>query len=87
MQTEANTAELDDLIRSEQRIEALKGHGEAWAAGIYQGIELSILAETALFTALHEVIRTDGETAALALVEQLKERIVCGEFEPERIRH
>lgn len=87
MNSVSDTPELDDLIRSEMRMEALKSHGEAWASGISQGIDPQILADTALFTAFHEMIREGGEDAALDLVDRLKERILCGEFQPERVRH
>jgi hypothetical protein len=79
--------ELDELMRSEMRLEALKSHGEAWASGISAGIEPRILADAALFTTLNEIIRTEGETAALALVDRLRDRILSGEFEPDRTRH
>ena len=68
-------------------MEALRSHGEAWALGIRQGIDPEILADTALYTALHELIRNSGEQPALDLVERLKDRILCGEFEPERVCH
>jgi hypothetical protein len=83
----SNTPELEDLIRSEMRLEALKSHGEAWAEGISQGIDPQILADTALYTAFNELIRVEGEEAVLALVDRLKDRILCGEFEPERVSH
>ncbi len=79
--------DLDELMQHEQRMEALRSHGEAWAVGIRQGIDAGILAETALYTAFHELIRNSGEQVALDLVERLKDRILCGEFEPERICH
>jgi hypothetical protein len=79
--------DLDELMQHEQRMEALRSHGEAWAVGIRQGIDAGILAETALYTAFHELIRNTNEQTALDLVEQLKDRILCGEFEPERICH
>jgi hypothetical protein len=81
------SAELDDLMQHEQRLEAMRSHGEAWAACIRQGIDTGILADTALFTAFHELIRFNGETAALELIENLKQRIECGEFQPERSVH
>jgi hypothetical protein len=87
MEPDQNALALDDLVRSEQRLEALKSHGEAWATGISQGIDPAIIADTALFTAFHEMIRQIGEKAALDLVERLRDRIMCGEFEPERVCH
>ena len=87
MSVDVASKDLDELMQHEQRMEALRGHGEAWAFGIRQGIDADILAETAIYTALHELIRSSGEQTALDLVERLKDRILCGEFEPERICH
>lgn len=84
---ELASQDLEEMVQHEQRMEALRSHSEAWAIGLRQGIDPAILAETAIFTALHELIRNSGEQAALDLVERLKDRIVCGEFEPERIVH
>lgn len=87
MSIDVAAKELDELMQYEQRLEALRSHGEAWATGIRQGIDAAILADAALYTALHELIRSSGEQSALDLVEHLKHRILCGEFEPGRVCH
>jgi hypothetical protein len=80
-------AEHEDLMDHEQRLEAMRTQGEAWATCIRQGIDTAILADAALVTALHELIRMNGEKSALELVEKLRVRIECGEFEPDRKLH
>jgi hypothetical protein len=76
--------EMDEIIEREKRIAALEFHSEAWADGAMEGIEPSILADAAIATALEETIREQGEDAALTLVESLRDRILCGEFTPNR---
>ena len=87
MEPDTRLSELDKLIAGEQRLEALRSHGEAWASGIRDGIDPAILADTALYTAFHELIRCSGEAAALAIAARLHDRIISGEFEPERVHH
>ncbi|MCI5077378.1 hypothetical protein [Oricola sp.] len=76
--------EMDELIAREKRIAAMEVHSEAWADGTMEGIDAAILADAAIATALEETIRDQGEDAALALVETLRDRILCGEFTPDR---
>lgn len=78
------TNDMEEIIAREKRIAALEFHNEAWADGTMEGIESDILADAAIATALEETIREHGEEAALALVESLRERILCGEFTPDR---
>ena len=87
MEPDTFSTELDKLVAWQQRLEALRSHGEAWAEGMRDGIDPAILADTALFTAFHELIRCSGEDAALAVAASLQDRIMSGEFEPERVRH
>lgn len=79
--------ELEALMREEKRLTALESQTEAWAEGLSAGIEPELIAEVALSTAITELLRTGGEEAALALVDRMRERILGGEFEPERLRH
>lgn len=81
---EPNLTEMDEIIEREKRIAALEVHSEAWADGTMEGIEADILADTAIATALEETIRELGEDAALQLVATLRERILSGEFSPNR---
>lgn len=84
MITDEKIAELDEVIAQEKRVAARAMQSEAWADGLLEGIEIDILADAAIATALEELIRNDGEHAALELVENLRDRIIAGEFLPER---
>jgi hypothetical protein len=81
---EVTPNEMEEIIAREKRIAALEFHSEAWADGTMEGIESDILADAAIATALEETIREHGEDAALSLVDSLRERILCGEFTPNR---
>ncbi len=87
MSMQRATGNLDELVREEKRLTAVECHNEAWAEGFSAGIETEILAETALDTAFGEILRTNGEAAALALLDHIREKVIAGEFEPERVRH
>ena len=80
-------SDIDALIREEKRLTAEESHNEAWAEGLSAGIEPEIIAEAALATAFVELMRTSGEGAALALLDRMREKVVSGEFEPDRLRH
>jgi hypothetical protein len=80
-------AELDAMMREERRLTALESQTEAWAEGLSAGIEPELIAEVALATAFTELLRTCGEDAAVALIDRMRERIIGGEFAPERQRH
>ena len=79
--------ELDALMREEKRLTALESQEEAWAEGLSAGIEPDLIAEVALATAFSELLRSSGSDAAVALIDRMRERIIAGEFEPERQRH
>lgn len=77
--------EIDEMIVHEKMQVALEYQSDAWAGGVADGIEPEILADAALATALRETVRLHGEEGAETLLEQLKQRILSGEFSPERI--
>lgn len=79
--------DIEAMIREEKRLTAVESHNEAWAEGISAGIEPEIMAETALATALGELLRTAGETSALALLERMRERVQAGDFDEYQSRH
>lgn len=87
MTIEHGVSDLDALVREEKRLTAVECHNEAWAEGFSVGIEADILAEAALATAFGEILRTNGEAAALALLDRMREKVIAGEFEPLRLRH
>ncbi|MEI5677494.1 hypothetical protein G6N74_06435 [Mesorhizobium sp. CGMCC 1.15528] len=84
---EHTISDIDALVREEKRLTAVECHNEAWAEGLSAGIEADIIAEAALSTAFVEILRTNGEAAALALLDEMREKVIAGEFEPVRLRH
>ena len=77
-------SELDDMIVHEKMQAALEYQNEAWADGMADGIEPEIIADAAIALAMRETIRLLGESGAEALLENLRERMLAGEFSPER---
>lgn len=84
---EHSVSDIDALVREEKRLTAVESHNEAWAEGLSAGIEPEIIAEVALETAFCEILRANGETAALALLDSMREKVIAGAFEPELLRH
>lgn len=84
-QTLHTTEELDELIIQEKLQVAMELQHDAWAESVADGIEPQIIADAAMITAIRETVRTLGEDQAEALVEALRERILSGEFSPERV--
>ncbi|HET7412721.1 MAG TPA: hypothetical protein VFJ18_08665 [Pararhizobium sp.] len=77
--------EIDEMIVHEKMQAALEYQTEAWADGMADGIEPEIIADAAIALAMREMVRVNGEDGAEALLEALKERVVAGEFSPQRI--
>lgn len=77
-------AELDEMIQAEKKQVALEYHNEAWADGMSDGIEAEILAETAITTALTELVRLHGEDDVVVMMDTLRKRLEYGEFRPDR---
>ena len=75
-------SDIDVMIREEKRLTAVESYEDAWAEGRAAGIEPDIMADAAIATALGELLRSNGEEAALALIERMRERLVAGEFDP-----
>ena len=84
---EHNVGDIDALVREDKRLTAVESHNEAWAEGLSAGIEPEIIAEAALETAFAEMLRAQGEEAVLALLERMRQKVIAGEFEPERLLH
>lgn len=83
--THHTTEELDELIVQEKLQVALELQHDAWAESTADGIETEIIADAAMITAIRETVRALGEDQAEALVDSLRERILAGEFSPERV--
>ncbi len=77
-------SELDEMIVAEKKQVASEYHSEAWADGISDGIEADILAETAMVTALTELVRHHGEADVLDMLDGLRRRVEHGEFRAVR---
>jgi hypothetical protein len=77
--------DIDEMIVHEKMQAALEYQNEAWADGMADGIEPEIIADAAIALALRETIRTQGERGAEAMLDALRERMLAGEFSPERI--
>ncbi|EDQ32481.1 hypothetical protein HPDFL43_11796 [Hoeflea phototrophica DFL-43] len=77
--------ELDELIIQEKLQVALELQHDAWAESTADGIEPEIIADAAMITAIRETVRAMGEDQAEALIDSLRERILAGEFSPERV--
>ncbi|WP_102957833.1 hypothetical protein [Mangrovicella endophytica] len=77
-------ADLEEMIAAEKKQVAFEYHNEAWADGISDGIEAEILAETAISTALTELVRLHGEDEVLTMLDALRQRIEFGEFRLDR---
>ena len=76
--------DLDDLIVQEKMQVAMEYQHDAWADGAAEGIEPEILADAAVTTALRETVRLLGEERAEELISELRERVLSGEFSPDR---
>jgi len=83
MQTARN--DIDEMIVHEKMQVALEYQNEAWADGRADGIEAEILADAAIALAMRETIRMHGEAGAEAMLQSLRERMLAGEFSPQRI--
>ncbi|MGE7369989.1 hypothetical protein ACQKKX_13130 [Neorhizobium sp. NPDC001467] len=83
MQTARN--DIDEMIVHEKMQVALEYQNEAWADGRADGIEPEIIADAAIALAMRETIRTHGEAGAEAMLQSLRERMLAGEFSPQRI--
>lgn len=81
---EQSLNDIDDMIVHEKMQAALEYQNEAWADGMADGIEPEIIADAAIAHAIRETIRRHGEGSAEALLESLRERILAGEFSPNR---
>lgn len=80
-------SDIDVLIREEKRLTAVESYKDAWAEGRAAGIEPDIMADAAIATALEELVRANGEAAALSLIERMRDRLVAGEFNPATVVH
>ncbi len=82
--TEHQLDELEDLIVQEKMQAALEHQNDVWASCVAEGIEPEILIEANMAMAIQESIRIHGEDATETMLNDLRDRIILGEFSPER---
>ncbi len=69
-----------------QKQEALQRLNHAWQEALTAGIEPDVVAHTALFAALSDLVETYGEDAVADYTSRLAERVNRGEFSlPDRL--
>lgn len=85
-------AALDDdsmdsthLTESEQRRVALQNILDAWDEALGEGVDADILATTAIFAALSDMVEAYGEEAVADMANGLSDRVRQGEFTLNRI--
>ncbi len=82
---ETSEVVLDEMIIEEKKRVAVEFFRDAWFAALAEGIEPGILAESALYTALSELTRNQGETSVYAIVNRLPEQVENGDFLIDRV--
>jgi hypothetical protein len=82
---EQNEAILDEMIIEEKRRVAVEFFRDAWFTALEEGIEPHILAESAMYTALSELTRNQGESSVSAIVNRLPQQVENGEFLIDRV--
>jgi hypothetical protein len=81
---EQSLNEIDEMIVHEKMQVALEHQNDAWADGMADGIEPEIIADAAIAMAMRETVRLYSEQGAEEMLDNLRERLLAGEFSPER---
>lgn len=71
----------------EQRRIALQIFLDAWDDALAEGVDPDVLASTAIFAALSDMVETYGEEAVAEMTNGLKDRVRQGEFTLNQTRH
>lgn len=74
-----------NLTESEQRRVALQNILDAWDEALAEGVDADILATTAIFAALSDMVEAYGEEAVAEMASGLPDRVRQGEFTLNRI--
>ncbi|MGB5094154.1 MAG: hypothetical protein WBN97_12750 [Parvibaculum sp.] len=74
-----------NLTESEQRRVALQNILDAWDEALAEGVDADILATTAIFAALSDMVEAYGEEAVAEMADGLPDRVRQGEFTLNRI--
>jgi hypothetical protein len=73
--------------RSETSQDALRYILETWETALHDGVSPQLLAYSAMFVALSDLVATYGESAVAELTEGLVRRVRAGEFTLYRATH
>ena len=73
------------LSESDQRRLALENILDAWDESLGEGVSSDVLATTAIFAALSDMVEAYGEEAVAEMAESLADRVRSGEFSLNRI--
>ncbi|EFL90642.1 hypothetical protein [Ahrensia sp. R2A130] len=76
---------LDALIREEKQRVASHFLHEAWDSALEEGIEPTILADSAIDVALTRLFTEAGEDNVRGLIESLSDRLASGHFDASRV--
>ena len=71
----------------EQRRIALQIFLDAWDDALAEGVDPDVLASTAIFAALSDMVETYGEEAVSEMADGMKTRVQQGEFTLNQTRH
>ncbi|MCF8470167.1 MAG: hypothetical protein K9G30_05235 [Parvibaculum sp.] len=77
--------DASSLPESEQRKLALQNILDAWDEALGEGVESEILATTAIFAALSDMVEVYGEEAVADMTDGLADRVRQGEFTLNRV--
>ena len=70
----------DEQAREERRLYALDLILDAWEAALAEGVNADLLASTAIFAALTDMVENHGEEVTAQMAEGLAARVRDGEF-------
>lgn len=73
------------LTETEQRRVALQNILDAWDEALGDGVDADILATTAIFAALSDMVEAYGEEAVAEMANGLADRVRQGEFTLNRV--
>lgn len=82
---EDEAGEMTEPPEGEQRRLALQNILDAWDETLGEGVSPDILASTAIFAALSDMVEAYGEEAVADMTDGLSDRIRSGEFTLNRV--
>jgi hypothetical protein len=77
--------EMTEPSEGEQRRLALQNLLDAWDETLGEGVSPDILASTAIFAALSDMVEAYGEEAVAEMTDGLADRVRSGEFTLNRV--